>query len=147
MTQQELADALNLNQSQVSRYSRRGMPVTDIDAAKAWICKHVNITLHAPQWRRQVRARPTPDPVDAVEALNVLLRDHLADKAMHADIVPRLQAAMRSVPPHRRGEVHLFLGVWEVLLGRMPPLLEDENHDEYIPDGPWYGIACDEAAP
>ncbi len=54
MTQTELAEALGIAQSQVSRYCARGMPM-DAPGAKAWISRHIRLTTKAPPYRRQTR--------------------------------------------------------------------------------------------
>lgn len=116
MKQQELADALGVNQSQISRYTRRGMPL-DVAGAKAWMREHVNMTMHAPAWRRQAKAKPRQaepevDPdraLDGVELLGIagatLLRAGQSLGAME----PLIRDALRAVPHDHRDRI-VFVG-------------------------------------
>lgn len=67
MTQQELADALGIAQSQVSRYCRRGMP-SDVQGAKLWMSTNVRLTMRSPIYRRQTTTtvkKPAAEPTPA----------------------------------------------------------------------------------
>ncbi|MBP6252354.1 MAG: helix-turn-helix transcriptional regulator [Rubrivivax sp.] len=76
MTQTELAEALGIAQSQVSRYCARGMPM-DAPGAKAWISRHIRLTMKAPLYRRQTRPmqRQAAAPALSVAELVTLAED------------------------------------------------------------------------
>lgn len=150
MKQSDLGAALGLSQSAVSRYLRRGMP-DDLEGARRWRMQHLSVAKRkrgtaAPLSQAGVVATP-PDPVATVEAWHLLLH-HEREPDLRAAIVPRLQAAMRAVPPARRWEVMLFMGVWALLLaGHTYKSALGADGEEYIvedKDRPWYAIAAGE---
>lgn len=154
MRQQELADALGVNQSQISRYARRGMPL-DVAGAKVWIRDHVSMTMHAPAWRRQAKAKPRQaepdvDPeraLDGVELLGIagvtLLR---AGQPLGA-LEPLIRDALRAVPHEHRDRI-VFVGTEgefrSAFEGRLPS--DDGDGDCPFPIVVWSELVADAAA-
>lgn len=99
MNQSELAEALQLSQSMVSRLIQRGMP-EDPDGARRWRARHLNV---AQRKRSTLGAAPHPPALDAAAVLAPVRM--LADTAFDllaqgraAEVEGALRAALRAVP-------------------------------------------------
>jgi hypothetical protein len=119
MNQSELAEALGISQSMVSRLIQRGMP-EDPDGARRWRARNLNV---AQRKRSTPGAVPHPPALDAAEMLAPVRM--LAEAALEllalgraAEVEGALRAALRAVPrAHRVGLTHELPGeVWGWLL-------------------------------
>ena len=101
MTQQELAAALGLHQSQISRYCRRGMPM-DEPGARDWIGRHIRLTVKAPLYRRQTRPLAVPAPkvwtvaelIELAEGIGEVMVDDTDRPHIFAEGLPHLLAVL-----------------------------------------------------
>ena len=122
-TQQQLADELGINQSQVSRYARRGMPL-DVRGAKAWMRQNIRLTMNSPQSRRlasvQAEAVDADRALDGVELLGIAAEQLVRAGQPLDALTPLLQDALRAVPPEHRDRIVLrgTDGEWLQLYGR-----------------------------
>lgn len=151
MTQQELADALGVNQSQISRYTRRGMPM-DVAGARAWMRAHVSMTMHAPAWRRQAKAKPRQaepevDPeraLDGVELLGIAGATLLRAGHPLGALEPLIRDALRAVPHEHRDRI-VFVGTDDefraAFEGRLPS--DDGDGDCPFPIIVWHALLAE----
>ena len=103
MTQKELAEALGIDQSQVSRYAARGMPF-DEDGARKWIEGHIRLTIKAPMFRRQARPMPVAAPppkawtvdelVELAQGIGAIMDDAAASPDTFSDGLPFLMSLL-----------------------------------------------------
>ena len=117
-TQQQLADELGINQSQVSRYARRGMPL-DVRGAKAWMRQNIRLTMNSPQSRRlasvQAEAVDADRALDGVELLGIAAEQLVRAGQPLDALTPLLQDALRAVPPEHRDRI-VFRGTDDEML-------------------------------
>jgi hypothetical protein len=103
MTQQELAGALGLHQSQVSRYARRGMPTHSVAAAQGWIHNNIRLTMRSATYRHQAKvARPAQTRKQIAIALGQVAAQRLQAGEALGELEPALRAALRAIPPEHR---------------------------------------------
>jgi transcriptional regulator with XRE-family HTH domain len=104
MTQKELAEALGIAQSQVSRYCARGMPL-DVPGAKDWIGRHIRLTMKAPLYRRQTRPMQRPvatapkvwTAAELFDLANEIITIMLRDDEMLAEGAPYLRGVLSAL--------------------------------------------------
>ena len=146
MNQSELAEALQLSQSMVSRLIQRGMP-EDPDGARRWRARHLNV---AQRKRSTIAAAPHPPALDAAAAMEQVRM--LADTAFDllaqgraAEVEGALRAALRAVPVVYRVALSFELdgAVWGWLLQDLTawrraqlPASSPEQVDNRQPVGP-----------
>ena len=110
MTKTQLAAALGISGSMVSRLAKRGMPTDTPERAERWRRRHLE-----PGRVKGVRyERPRPpavDPVAHVVALGLLAE---ADFPAHE---AALRAALRALPEAHQDSACLPVSVWERLYG------------------------------
>ncbi len=131
--QVDLAQALGVSASMVSRLKRRGMPTHSLAAAIEWRRLHLDVAQVAEQATRRGRAAHAPDaapgadPLDdgsqALEDVRLLAAAAATDFATWGE---RLRAAMAALPRTRWGEVALPAHLWEQLGGESFRLLDEE---------------------
>ena len=93
LTGRQLAAALQIDPGLVSRDRKRGMPVHSVEAARAWRAENVGL-----------RYRPTRGAVLAASELLDAAALRLAAGGELGELEPRLRAALRGVPEHRRDD-------------------------------------------
>lgn len=115
-SQADLAQALGLSESAVSKFKRQGMPIDSIDSARAW---------HA----RQVRPRVSNNParlyakqLTAIQALWPVALVALRAGQLEA-VRPALQQALRAVPDEARHLVRVDVEVMDALTADFGALL------------------------
>jgi hypothetical protein len=121
LLQVDLAHALGISASLVSRLRKRGMPVHSIEAAKAW--RAVNLD-PAATWeqaarkggaaRAQAAHAPPTDRTAALENIGLLAELAARDFAAYGG---RLRAALAALPREAWDEVALPASVWGRLGG------------------------------
>lgn len=149
MTQKKLADALGMNQSQVSRYARRGMPM-DVQGAQAWMRANIRLTMRAPQVRQQTTAHTAApgEAVDPERALDdVALLGNAAELLLRAGqpltaLEPLLRDALCSVPQEHRDRI-AFSGTDDEMVrlcGRMPARRDRPDDAVLFPIIVWHAL-------
>ncbi len=131
--QVDLAQALGVSASMVSRLKRRGMPTHSLAAAIEWRRLHLDVAQVAEQATRRGRAAHAPDaapgadPLDdgsqALEDVRLLAAAAATDFGKWGE---RLRAAMTTLPRARWDEVALPVVLWEQLGGESFRLLHAE---------------------
>lgn len=114
----ELADALGISPSMVSRLAKRGMPTDDVVKAQRWRKRHLETSrMKAPPAGLVVPPPPGLQPgrrIDPYSALTALA-NRLA--AQNPPDLARLQLVLRDVPPGRRRFLRIPPAVWAELVG------------------------------
>lgn len=110
MTQNELADALDLHQSQISRYVRRGMPM-DLQGARNWIRQNIRLTM-----KPMPKRPPQPDPREVAEKLGAVAEQWLQAGQPLDDLEPALRRALRAIPPDERDPLPYSFAIMDVLV-------------------------------
>ena len=152
-SQSEIAAALQIHKTLVTRYRRRGMPVDSIEAARAWKLATVRV---------RIGSAPPPDAAPPSAQLHAAqaLADHagelLADGGDVAALVPAIRQALAAVPEHERADVGLSRELWDVLVERVLALVPAEDKNSGARAGPaeeedmgnfWYRVAAGEVVP
>ncbi|HMN55667.1 MAG TPA: hypothetical protein PKE15_00340 [Ottowia sp.] len=150
-SQSDIAAALQIDKSLVTRYRKRGMPVDSIEAARAWKREHV---------RPRITIAPPPDasPPSAQRHAAQTLADHagelLAAGSDVAALVPSLRLALAAVSEHERADVGLSRELWDVLVERVLTLVPNEDSGEPMSPADeealgdfWYRVAAGEVVP
>ena len=152
-TQSEIAAALQIDKSLVSRYRKRGMPVHSIEAARAWKFSHVRPRIGS-AWPPE--AAPPSAQLHAAQALADHAGELLAAGGDVAALVPAVRLALAAVPEHERADVGLSRELWDVLVDRVLALVPDEEKNSDAHMGPaeeedmgdfWYRVAAGEVVP
>ena len=152
-TQSEIAAALQIDKSLVSRYRKRGMPVHSIEAARAWKFSHVRPRIGS-AWPPE--AAPPSAQLHAAQALADHAGELLAAGGDVAALVPAVRLALAAVPEHERADVGLSRELWDVLVDRVLALVPDEEKNSDAHLGPaeeddmgdlWYRVAAGEVVP
>ena len=153
LSQSDIAAALEIDKSLVSRYRKRGMPVDSLEAARAWKLANVRV---------RIGSAPPPDAAPPSAQLHAAqaLADHagelLAAGGDVAALVPAMRLALAAVPEHERADVGLSRELWDVLAARVLALLptseedsgESMDHvDEEVLGDFWYRVAAGEVVP
>ena len=68
MKQKDLADALGLHKSVLSRYVRKGMPTHSVEAAKAWYTHNIGVRSRPDAKPAPAEVEPVFPPLDAIRA-------------------------------------------------------------------------------
>jgi transcriptional regulator with XRE-family HTH domain len=126
ISQNDLAAAIGISASMLSRLKKRGMPVDSLPAARAWRKRHLNTSLTKPYRYTPFRDAPraTKQPQAPITAGDVNALGRLAEK--HFDeYAGRLRDAMRRLPRADRPQVSLPLDVLEALCGAQIKKFED----------------------
>ncbi|MCD8514635.1 MAG: hypothetical protein LRY31_01075 [Burkholderiaceae bacterium] len=71
MKQKDLAEALGLHKSVLSRYVRKGMPTVSVEAAKAWYTANIGVRSRPDQVAGPVEPEPVFPPLNVIRALPV----------------------------------------------------------------------------
>ena len=114
--QNDLAAALGISASMLSRLKKRGMPVDSLPAARNWRALHLKPELTKERFT-PFRDLPRPAQQDETnaECVNALGRLATEDFAVYEPILKR---AMRSLPRRLRSQIALPAQVWEALTER-----------------------------
>lgn len=121
-TQQQLAAALGVHASVVTRDKGRGMPVDSIEAARAWRLQHVR-----PRGSDNA-ARNSAALLAELDSLWPLARAAL-EAGKFEVIRPALQSALRAVPAEARPHVHVDLEVMTELCSGFIGLMREAAPD------------------
>jgi hypothetical protein len=110
---QSIARALGISAGLVSRYSKAGMPVTDIESARRWKEQNVRprMTVSSAEPAPIGSARPPPSP----GRLLAIIRQ-LAETVDPFEI-EQLRIAIELLPADMRFRVELTAEAWDALLG------------------------------
>lgn len=106
---QTIARALGISPGLVSRYSKAGMPVTDIESARRWKEQNVRPRLAVDTVPPPVPLRPSPGRLLAI------IRQ-LAETVDPFE-VEQLRIAIELLPADMRHRVELADATWDALLG------------------------------
>ncbi len=147
ISQRFIAQALGMSQAAVSKFVRRGMPISSVEAARAWHRTHVRPRMSSNPSRRYATE------LAAVEGLWPLAQSAMA--AGHLDVIrPALGAALRAVPHAARHLVTIERDVADELVKPMLTLLrENSEPGEGLPmtdqeaermGAFWYAILAEE---
>ena len=68
MKQKDLAEALGLHKSVLSRYVRKGLPTHSVEAAKAWYSQNIGVRSRSDAKPARVEVDPASAPVDVIRA-------------------------------------------------------------------------------
>ncbi len=120
MLRKELADALGISASMVTRLAKQGMPTGDVAAARKWRDRHLQ-TARRKEYRVDTgmqMARPVDQPRDRVlveldELVNLALE--LGLDPVPPAVVARVRAALAAVPMHARESVRMPEVLWDQL--------------------------------
>jgi hypothetical protein len=157
-TQQDLARALGVHASVITRDKARGMPVHSIEAARSWRAKNrrprmkMRATPAAEAASQTLPAMPTePDPLayarELAAAAHVLLL-----LGLFAQIEPELRQALQDVPVEHRPLVIMPLEVWDALTAEIgagmdctaPGEGETQGEPDETVEAFWYMAAAGE---
>jgi transcriptional regulator with XRE-family HTH domain len=160
ISQNDLAAALGISASMLSRLKKRGMPVDSLTAARVWRELHLKPELTKENRYTPWRDIPRPATHDKSSHVNALGR-----LALHqfSEYGPILKQAMRMLPRSLRSQVSLPVSVWEALTGdefkkndrwekangiapAPPPTAEELANPEYDPDDEAGNLIYDLAA-
>lgn len=135
LLQNELAEALGISASMLSRLKKRGMPVDSLAAARAWRALHLKPELTKENRYTPFKEAPSPDRQDKSnpDQVNALGRLASYQFVTYGRI---LKQAMRILPRSLRAEVSLPIPVWEALTNdefKKIDLWEKANGIEPIP--------------
>ena len=121
LSQRELARALDISESMVSRLKKRNMPVHSVAAAQAWRAANLDPTLLKPV-RQSISTPHEASPVSEAEATrsSIAYLGAMAEHDFERWRAP-LRAAMRELPHAAWPRVALPMPVWQRLAA---PLLE-----------------------
>lgn len=154
MLKKDLAAALGISASMVSRLTKQGMPTDSAAAAQAWRAAHLDPA-------RVVRAQGQPNPlalVQQAEGAMAVARAVLDAGADFGMIAPAVRAALKTVPAEHRHLVGLDLPVMRCLCAPLLALVHDcaaqddvqespddvANDDQHDPGRALYSFACGE---
>jgi hypothetical protein len=152
MTQAEMATSLDLSKGQVSKYTRRGMPLDSVESARAWI--RGNIRLRMKPMSRKAYAESTL--AEAQGLMDLAAAALAAGKHRAVEVlVPDLQDAMRRLPESHRERLVLDFEVITHLVRPMLEILRDEPDPGHVMDDTeaefmgryWYAMAAREPFP
>jgi hypothetical protein len=68
MKQKDLAEALGLHKSVLSRYVRKGLPTHSVEAAKAWYSQNIGVRSRPDARPAPVEVEPAFPPLDVIRA-------------------------------------------------------------------------------
>ncbi len=120
MLRKELAEALGISASMVTRLAKKGMPTGDVAAARKWRDRHLQ-TARRKEYRIDtslMTARPVNPPRDhvLVEVNEIVsLAVELGLDPVPPAVVARLRAALAAVPAHERESVRMPEALWDQL--------------------------------
>ena len=148
MLKKDLAAALGISASMVSRLTRRGMPTDSAAAAQAWRAAHLDPA-------RVVRAQGQLNPlalVQQAEGVMDVARAALDAGADFERFAPVVRAALKAVPVEHRHLVGLDLQVMRCLCAPLLALVHDcgaqdddaASDDQHDPGRALYSFACGE---
>ena len=139
LTQIQLAAALGLSQAAISQSVAKGMPVSSIEAARAW--REANLD--------PARAKPAP----RAPSLSALLEEAEALLDVGGDIgplLPDLRLALHQIPGYQRAAVGMSEGLWDSLTAPIGHAFKPERGAALTaPEaaemgGFWYAMAAGE---
>lgn len=118
MLKKDLAEALNISTTMVTKLERRGMPTSSVQAARVWRDKHLHPGYRKEyklgssgrrrQPQRQVQHDVDPDrALDAVELLGIAAEMLLRAGQPLTPMEPLLRDALRQVPVEHRDRLVL----------------------------------------
>ena len=133
LLQVDLAAALNISGSMVSRLKARGMPTHDIEAARAWRATNLN-----PMLCKDIRRPERPAENNSRHAIAMMQIKHvkLLSELAGENFTQwgdQLRAAMAAVPSEFRDQVLLSVEVWDALLDEQLRAIDE-----------WAGISADD---
>lgn len=167
MLRKDLAEALGLSAASITKQAKRGMPTHDVEAARRWRERHLEIARRkSPPPAAQTQApsdTPRPQPAAAHDAGQALeharqIIDLAAELLAAGRLQPMLgavRAALRAVPAHARHELLLPMPLWDSLVNDVTDAIEaatdeDETCPEMTDDEAavmgdfWMAVACGE---
>ena len=133
--QNDLAAALGISASMLSRLKKRGMPVDSLASARVWRALHLKPELTKENRYTPFREAPRPAKQDKSNPDQVNSIGRLALNQFGA-YGPILKQVMRTLPRSLRSEVSLPVPVWEALTNdefKKIDLWEKANGIEPIP--------------
>ena len=154
MLKKDLAAALGISASMVSRLTKQGMPTDSAAAAQAWRAAHLDPA-------RVVRAQGQLNPLTLVQRAEGAMEIARAALDANADFerfAPVVRAALKAVPVEHRHLVGLDEQVMRRLCAPLLALLRDcgarddeqespdhaASDDQHDPGRVLYGFACGE---
>ncbi len=117
-----IAKALGISAGLVSRYSRAGMPVTDIESARRW--KEQNVR---PRLAIVTAAPPSPSLQPSPGRLLAIIRQ--LGETVDPFELAQLRWAITLLPANMRFRVELAVETWRRLLGDAPLATVDAARD------------------
>lgn len=135
MKKKDLAQALGISGSMVSRLAKQGMPTDSVSAARAWRELHLE-TVRMKGFRADTLYTPQPSKrVPAAEDAMRTARAVLDAGGAFGVVEPGLRAALKAVPDHERHLVGLDVEVMRVLLRPLFDLMQEDGEPVCAGDG------------
>ena len=140
MLKKDLAVALGISGSMVSRLAKQGMPTHSIEAARAWRERHLD-PARVVAMRADMKGPPkVPELVAKAEQAMLAARAVLDAGADFGLIAPVLRAALKAVPDHQRHLVGFDPEVMRILCAPLIALCQECDDESGIgPEDADYG--------
>lgn len=115
-SQAAIARTLNLSKASISKLKKLGMPISSVEAARAW--RDANLCFDGRRVELNPgRLRSDPSPLDCVKRVRAFIPAAMAavEAGCFAEVEAELRQALQAVPDSHADRISMPFAVWDAL--------------------------------